>query len=228
MKWAERVTGISSMPKEGVSTGAQEDTATPTTTTAHEVCSMGWALKTTSKRPRIGDNVKRYLIEKFNTGERSGSKVDPLSVSREMKVKKGENGKLLFQPDEWKSVQTIKSFFSRYRAKLKQQQIEGLHSGVEDIEELPEEDEEAVESEVNLQDVRLAVYNDLEKPEHPIEVNGRNLCDLVLRNKLNTLKMDELKTICGTIGLTIQGHKNRKNTYIMPMQELIRNCSCST
>ncbi|CAB4026770.1 Transposon Tf2-6 poly, partial [Paramuricea clavata] len=74
---------------------------------------MGWDLKTTKKRPRFGEKVKGYLIEKFQAGETSGNKADPQTVSREMKFKNDENGKLFFQPDEWKTAQQIKSFFSR-------------------------------------------------------------------------------------------------------------------
>ena len=57
---------------------------------------MGWALKATQKRPRIEEMVKAYLIEKFEAGERSGTKADPLSVSREMKFKRDDKGELVF------------------------------------------------------------------------------------------------------------------------------------
>ena len=59
LKWAERVIGISTLAMEGVATASQQD-ETSSSTTAREVSSMGWALKTTSKRPQIGDNVKQY------------------------------------------------------------------------------------------------------------------------------------------------------------------------
>ena len=35
----------------------------------------------------LEEKVKAYLIEKFEAGERSGTKADPLSVSREMITK---------------------------------------------------------------------------------------------------------------------------------------------
>ena len=89
----------------------QEDPAGISKTT--ETRSMGWALKKTKSRPRIGEKVKAFLIEKFEAGERSGSKADPYSVAREMKFKKDASGNLVFQPGEWKTAQTIKSFFSR-------------------------------------------------------------------------------------------------------------------
>ena len=64
--------------------------------------SMGWALKATQKRPHLEEKVKANLIEKFEAGERSGTKADPLSVLREMKLKRDGKGKLVFQPEEWK------------------------------------------------------------------------------------------------------------------------------
>ncbi|KXJ05912.1 hypothetical protein AC249_AIPGENE28663 [Exaiptasia diaphana] len=167
--------------------------------------------------------VKAYLIEKFQAGEISGTKADPLSVSREMKSKKDEKGELVFQPDEWKTAQTIKSFFSRYRAKLRQQQI-GSQSEEED--EIAEEDMEALEAETDLQDLRSEVYSDLRKPEHPIEVDGINVCHLVQKKKLMSLKVRELTAICETIGIPIEGPKGKKKTFIKPLEDLVQRCSC--
>ena len=70
------------------------------------------------ERPRVvialyGGLGVNGLIEKFEAGERSGTKADPLSVSREMKFKRDDKGELVFQPEEWKTAKTIKSFFSR-------------------------------------------------------------------------------------------------------------------
>ena len=76
LKWAERVTGISNVLQEGTPTVVQEDPAGISKTT--ETRSMGWALKKTKSRPRIGEKVKAFLIEKFEAGERSGSKADPI------------------------------------------------------------------------------------------------------------------------------------------------------
>ena len=190
-----------------------------------ETRSMGWALKKTKSRPRIGEKVKAFLIEKFEAGERSGSKADPYSVAREMKFKKDASGNLVFQPGEWKTAQTIKSFFSRYRVKLRQQQIGDSQSDVE--EEIAEEDMEALEAETNLEDLRLEVYNDLRKPEHPIEVEGYNVCQLTQKNKLMSLKVNYLKTICDTIGLTIEGPQTRKKSYVKPLEELVKSCTCN-
>ena len=81
-------------------------------------------LPSTKKRPGLNEKVKAYLVEKFEAEERSGTKADPLSVSREMKFLKGDNGKLISTPEEWKAQQSIKSFFLRYSAKLRKQEID--------------------------------------------------------------------------------------------------------
>jgi hypothetical protein len=190
---------------------------------------MGWALKTVKPRPRLGEKVKAFFIEKSERGERSGNKADPMSVSREMKFKKDDKGKLLFEPEEWKTTQQIKSFFSRYSTKLRQQQMGELKDtepevGVE--EELPEENMEAWESEITLQELRLAVFNETKKPEHPIEVEGVNGCQMFQDGKLKTLKVSQLRAIWDTLGLTIEGSQARKKSFIEPLEELVKTCSC--
>ncbi len=97
-EWAERVTGISTVAKPTPSVFMQVEAKE--SKEFGGVRSMGWAMKTTKKRPRFGEKVKGYLIEKFQAGETSGNKADPQTVSREMKFKKDANGELFFQPDE--------------------------------------------------------------------------------------------------------------------------------
>ncbi len=96
LKWAERATGISDVVLE-----ASVDVIVPDESSQNSTrtCSMGWALKTTKKRSRLGEKVKAYLVEKFEDGERSGTKADHLSVSREIKFLKDDNGKLIFTPE---------------------------------------------------------------------------------------------------------------------------------
>ena len=77
LRWAERVTSISNVAQEASAVFAHEESASSKT----KASSMGWALKATQKRPCLEEKVKTYLIEKFEAGERSGTKADPLSVS---------------------------------------------------------------------------------------------------------------------------------------------------
>lgn len=91
------------------------------------------------------DHVKAYLVQKFDAGARSGLKADPVQVSLEMKFVKDESGHSLFRPEEWRTAQQISSFFSRLSAKQRQTQTGQLE---EVNKEIPEEDLEALESEI--------------------------------------------------------------------------------
>ena len=77
-KWAERVTGIITVAKPTPSVFMQVEAKE--SKEFGGVHSMGWTLKTTKKRPRFGEKVKGYLIEKFQAGETSGNKADPQTV----------------------------------------------------------------------------------------------------------------------------------------------------
>ncbi|XP_015759339.1 PREDICTED: uncharacterized protein LOC107338616 isoform X3 [Acropora digitifera] len=225
LRWAERVTGISSVAQEASAVFAHEESASSKT----KASSMGWALKATQKRPRLGEKVKAFLIEKFEAGERSGTKADPLSVSREMKFKRDDKGELVFQPEEWKTAKTIKSFFSRYSAKLKQQGVstpKDMGGSQPEVDEEMAHDIEALEFETAMQNLRQAVYNDLKIPEHPIEVDQFNICKLMQEGKLKALKLLDLKAICATIGLPAEGSQARKKSFVEPLKELVKKCTC--
>lgn len=190
---------------------------------------MGWALKTNKSRPRLGEKVKQFLIEKYEDGERSGNKADPIAVAREMKFKRNENGELFFAPEEWKTAQAIKSFFSRYKAKLKQQQLGGSTRNAHTTppEEIDEEDMEAWEIETPLQEIRDLAYKHLKIPEHPITVENVNVCQLTKARKLNKLKVTQLQQICTGLSLTVNGPRGRKISYIEPLKQLVNDCTCN-
>jgi RNase H-fold protein (predicted Holliday junction resolvase) len=116
-----------------------------------------------------GKKAKLFLLEQFDSGAATGLKADPAQVSREMKQVKDKNGKPLFKPEEWRTAQQIKSFFSRMSSKRKQQQREEI--------ELSDEDLEALEAEESLEDLRN-VSQDMNVPSHPVTAGKRNLCQL--------------------------------------------------
>ena len=145
------------MAQEASAVFAHEESASSKT----KASSMGWALKATQKRPRLGERVKAFLIEKFEAGERSGTNADPFS--REMKFKRDDKGELVFQPEEWKTAKTIKSF------KLKQQGVstpKDIGGSQPEVDEEMAHDIEALEFETAMQNLLQAVYNDLKIPEH--------------------------------------------------------------
>ena len=44
----------------------------------------GWALKTDQKSSQISEDVRNYLIQRFNDKARTGKKADPKQVEHEM------------------------------------------------------------------------------------------------------------------------------------------------
>ena len=152
-----------------------------------------------------------------------------MSVSREMKFRRDDKGDLVFQPEEWKTGKTIKSFFSRYSAKLKRQGVsksKDMGGSQPEVEEEMADDMEALQFETAMQNLRQAVYDDLKIPENPIEVNQFNICKLMQEGKLKTLKLQDLKAICTTIGLTTEESQARKKSFVEPLKELVKKCTC--
>ncbi|CAF3864916.1 unnamed protein product [Rotaria sordida] len=62
----------------------------------------------------------KFLTEKYNEGEVSGHKWNPSAVSLEMETKE-ENGKFVFQPDQFLTTTQIRSCFSRLTAARREQ-----------------------------------------------------------------------------------------------------------
>ena len=101
------------------------------------------------------------------------------------------------------------------------------HGGFQpEVEEELADDMETLEFETAMQNLRQAVYNDLKIPEHPIEVNQFNICKLMQEGKLKTLKIQDLKAICTTIGLTTEGSQARKKSFLELLKELVKTCTC--
>ena len=150
------------------------------------------------------DNVKTFLMKRFEEVARTGNKADHVQVAREMKTLRNENGELTFKPEEWRPAQQISSLFSRQTATLR-------HRGI-DAEEIPEEDIEVAESEMALDTLRSFVMDDMGKPSHPIIVGVSNICELVKNENLDSLKLAVLKEICSQLHWTTSGPLSRKKT----------------
>ena len=164
-------------------------------------------------------------MQNFNAGARSGLKVDPAQVSREMKLAKDANGHSLFAPEEWRTAQQIISFFSRLSAIQRKTQTEKDGSEEAD-EEIPEEDLEALESEIALDGLRRAILQEMTVPHHPIEIGKRNVCELSRANKLHILKIAELKEICESLQLSVSGSQARKKSFIESLEVYVKTCTC--
>lgn len=73
---------------------------------------MGWALH----KPRVGtvrfgsNVVKNYLTKRFNIGERTGIKSDPVHVAADMRTAKTADGSRLFSRSEWLTKSQVQGF----------------------------------------------------------------------------------------------------------------------
>ena len=110
--WAERVTEVNLVSSGEVDSSVDTVQSEPLQYSAKK----GWALKSTKRGNPMGENVRSYLIEKFNEGVLGGPKADANQVAKEMKVLRGEDGRLGFKPDEWRTAKQIASFLSRLSA----------------------------------------------------------------------------------------------------------------
>ena len=111
-KWAERLTGVNVAGFHETGTNSGEELAFPyPSSSKKDKQLMGWALQMVKKPSRMEAHVKAYLVQKFETGCRTGQKEYPVQVARKVKIVKDDAGHLLFTPQEWRTAQQIKSFF---------------------------------------------------------------------------------------------------------------------
>ena len=97
-------------------------------------------------------------------------------------------------------------------------------------QEFTEEDPdlEALENEIVLENLRIAVNLKVTAPHHPIVVRNRNLCELSKAKKLNVLKVAELREMCETLQLEVSGSLARKKSFIEPLNSYAKGCTCFT
>ena len=104
-------TEYASLLRESVAAMPTLLSASATLTTISSVAQEGWELKESKKSYRFNEKQKSYLEAKFNVGQATGKKIDPEIVAKEMRRALGSDGKRLFKPLEFLTVQQITSFF---------------------------------------------------------------------------------------------------------------------
>lgn len=181
---------------------------------------MGWALKSSfTRKTRFTSTQKDYLQKKFEIGEKTGKKLDPVTVSQEMRIAKDPNGNRLFSSSEFLTEQQIQSFFSRMASKR----------SVDIVTEEDEEDENCARQEVALRKMRQDVVN-LVGLQHPIMYDTNNICELASSSKLTaTFSVSVLRDICLSLDIDVSGITvKRKKPYVDKLQDLVKSCTCST
>ncbi|VDI16834.1 Hypothetical predicted protein [Mytilus galloprovincialis] len=93
---------------------------------------QGWALKFRKSQVQFSVHQKEYLIQKFDKGNQTGRKEDPVVVADEMRNEKTVTGKYRFSRNEYLTAQQITSFFSREVQKRKKMDSNDFTAAVEE------------------------------------------------------------------------------------------------
>ena len=181
----------------------------------------GMGLEDHQKRARFSDKQRQYLTEQFQKEEESGRKCDPQEVSKSMGLEQDQGGARIFQPDEVLTAQQIISFFGRLAAKkqlLETTPTESDNDG----------NDSAAEVEAHHSTLCTNVMQDVSL-QHPVVSSAFNVCELVRRDKLKSLSMDELKGICISpeIDISDVSSKKRKKPFVQLLVDLVGECSCA-
>ena len=194
--------------------------------TTHQVLQKGWALKVSKRATRFPDNVRNYLQEKFDLGNATGHKADPVQVSIDMRCARDELGRRLFAASECLQTQQIRSFFSRLAA-AQRKNVQSPADLIEDEVRDLESDTQAEQYETELQELHEGIIAEVAE-KHPICYERFNLCELSQQNKLKKFNIGMLVRICEHFELDIATvSRNRKEGFINQIKELIGSCSCS-
>ena len=174
----------------------------------------------------MSDNVKSFLLGIYNSGNKTGRKTNAKEVASIMKHKVDENGKLVFQPDEWRSEKQIASFFSRMASIQRIRNREEVTSEGTEAYEADVDICEALIRDQEMYEIRKAVYEQIDY-QHPLMFEGKNLCSLAKTNSIGKLKLRHLKDICEHFSIDVSGPKTRKDTFVNLLLDFILACKCA-
>ena len=187
---------------------------------------QGWALsKPRTGGVRFSPKVREYLIKKFDLGELTGNKADPLQVACDMRNSRNESGDRHFTREEWLTKTQVKGFFSRL-AKLRKN---GGACKSRNDEELFDEDlVEDLEDDKEEKETREELINSIVgkiATTHPILYDTYNLCELQANDRISVFKVKMLKDICKHFELKISS-KEKKIDLVNTIRNFVKKCSC--
>ena len=91
---------------EAISAALEQEDISLSANTLPEGC----ALKTMKTFNHFSDTQKKYLEEKFNLGQATGQKLDPINVARDMRFAKKMDESKLFKRDEYLTTHQVQPF----------------------------------------------------------------------------------------------------------------------
>lgn len=182
-----------------------------TRATISSVAQEGWALREAKKAYCFNEKQRSYLEAQFNLGQTTGRKLNPDIIAKEMRHPLGSDGKRLFQPSEFLTVQQITSFFGRLATKVCQQLI-------------TTDDIYAAEEEFNFDKAREEILAKINL-EHPIVFDQYNICALVSDNSLRNFKLGLLQMLCKKLQGFITDWR-KQASYTDALTDLVKGCSC--
>ena len=151
-----------------------------------------------------------------------------------MSLARDQAGERRFQPDEVLTSQQISGFFSRLSAKKRLEvTAAGNRAKASEISEVDMEsvdkDEISAEAESHLSAVCANVMRDV-AIQHPIVSFDLNICELVQKRTLTTLRVDRLRDMCIDLGLDISdiSPQKRKKPFIARLTQLVQECTYSS
>ena len=214
-QWAAKATSVKGTTMKNGDTQNQ----LPNSTLKDQEQPQGWALKNKRRGVKISLAVKEYLTKIFNEGTKDGHpKANPAHVAEDLKKK--------FQKNELLESKTIKSFFPRLAARQKGKEIEETDDDEEEDSDL---EENALEKEAFLQELEACVDTEIGLHHHLV-YNDTNLCELLgkgkLEQRLRKLKLSDLETMCNFFDMEPHGAASRKATFVKPLLELTKTCTC--
>ncbi len=218
-EWASKYATIASSTSMS-SVPAQSSSTSPTHYQTQ--LQMGWALsRTRVGSARFPQKVRQYLINKFELGELTGNKADPLDLACEMRTTRSESGDRMFSRNEWLTKTQIKSFFSRL-AKLRRKGI--VVSEVVEVMDCEQDDDDDYEEKESKEELIKEIFSRLHT-KHPVIFESYNLCELHSDGKLPVFKVAMLKDICQHFELKFTS-KYKKADLIAVISSMIEQCSC--
>ena len=195
---------------------------------------MGCVLKKIKKKARFTEKQTKFLTDQFQKGEYSERKSDPQEVSKTMRLARDQAGGRRFQPDEVLTPQQISGFFSRLSEKKRLEVTaagnEEKASEVSEVDmESVDEDEISAGAESYLSAVSANVVRNV-AIQHLIVSFDLNICELVQKRTITTLRVDRLRDMCIDLRLDISdiSPQKRKKPFIARLTQLVQECTCSS